>query len=304
MKKKLKIVLHFRHFPVAMGRFFHWALKDLGHQIFTVGSYLPGGKIPWGEQFAFPKYDWPPNLELPAQERYPISEVLKKVPFKPDLIIQAADVEWLEGKAPCPNVIIATDPHCIDYHPRLENADYFFCMQKCYMAGYDFPKSFWLPYAYLPTIHKFMDLGPPLWDVVFIGLQYPQRVETLQRITDKGWLVFNSLGYIYKDYVDTYSRGQIAFNWSSQNDLPARFWEGLAMKRVVLTNRVPDLAEFDFEEGVDYLAFSDQDEAVAKADYYLRQPELLLKIAENGYKKVKKHTYQARCKEMLKKIYG
>lgn len=287
----MKILLTFRHFPVAMGRFFHWGFQDLGHEVFTVGPYS-GGKIPWGD-FYYPDHKFPPDFQLP-DANFSFEEVLPKIGFKPDIVVQAGDTFWLTGKSPVPNIIIGTDPHVLDYSERLKDADYFFTMQQFYH-----PSEKWIPYAYDPAIHKYEHDGEE-FDVVFCGLQYAHRDKALKAMEAKGLRVKNTLGLIYEEYCSEYNKGKIAFNWSSLKDLPARFWEGLAMKRMVLTSRVPDLTLLDFKEGEDYVGFDTVEEAVEKALYYSAHDEERQRIAENGFKKVKNHTYKNRCKEILK----
>lgn len=296
----MNILIHYRHFPIAMGRYFDMALRDLGHNVFGVGCYQ-GGKIPWGEQFNFPKYDFPPDYEIPEAESFPLDYVLDHIDFKPDVIIQAADVSYLSGKSKVPNVIIGTDPHCIDYTPFLENASHFFCMQNCYMEKYAFKNKYWLPYAYLPSVH-YNTHQEPEYDVVFIGLQYEHRVRVLDELKARGHKVFAELGHIYDEYRDIYNKGKIAFNWSSKDDLPARFWEGMAMGRCVVTNHVPDLSSIDLLPHDDYEAFDNSVEGAISSIEYLLQDDNWKSYSERGEKSVKEHTYQNRCKEMLEII--
>ncbi len=290
----MKILVHGRAFPVAMWRFFAWAFQDLGHQVYTVGPYSDG-KIPWGDYY-YPEHKFPPDFVLPDAD-VPLEEVLKRIPFKPDMVFQAADSIFLTGKSPVPNCMLLTDPHAVDYSLRRINADFVFNMQK----HYSMPRDIWIPYAFEPNIHKYKKL-PIKFDVVFCGLQYDHRKFALETMHEEGVNVLNTLGLIYEEYVDAYNSGKIAFNWSSKQDLPARFWEGLAMKRMVLTNRVPDLKELEFIEGEDYVGFSTADEAVEKALFYLSKPDLCNKIAENGFRKVKLHTYKARCQKILEAV--
>lgn len=288
----MNILLHFRHFPVAMGRFFDWGLKDLGYKVFTVGPYT-GGKIPWGEHFNYPKYRFPPDYILP-DGNVSIEAVLKRIPFKPDVIIQAADTIYLTGPSPVPNIVIATDPHAVDYSDRIKYASLFFSMQNCYL-----PSAHWLPYAYEPAIHKYLPKIKQEFDVVFSGLQYQHRILALMAMKNNGLRVENRFGLIYEGYVEFYNKGKIAFVWSSKDDLPARFWEGLAMRRLVLTYRVPDLKKLEFVDGIDYVGFDNLEEAIQKAKFYTENDEAREKIALSGWKKVQPHTYQARCKNMM-----
>lgn len=297
-QSSLKILIHGRHFPVAMFRFFHWAFEDLGHEVFTVGPYS-GGTIPWGN-FFYPNHTFPPDYILP-DTTISLHQVLSKIDFKPDMILQAGDTSYLDGLASVPNCILMTDPHVVNYLPRFMSATHVFNMQNFYMTR----NQHWIPYAYYPGIHKRIESKKSIeFDVVFSGLQYEHRVKALEKMRENGLRVFSSLGLIYENYVDAYNQGLIAFNWSSKEDLPARFWEGLAMGRMVLTNRVPDLTELEFKEGVDYVGFSTLEEAVDKAKYYAKHTKEALEIAANGFKKVQPHTYQKRCEKILEVVNG
>lgn len=302
--------MNFRAFPVAMGRYFEWALKDLGHEV-TVAGYTMGDEVPWPNgPHHFPEYNFPPEIRLPNVEEYPLERVLERFKGLPDLILQAGDTCYLTGKAPAgiPNVILATDPHCIDYTPRLANATHFASMQDYYGRTYNRPY-FWVPYAYYPPIHKKLPDVPKVYDIVFCGLPYKEREDFLQRAKeDLDLKVFSKLGVIFNEYTKVYNQGIIAFNHSSRLDLPARFWEGLAMGNLVLTNYVPELDVieeiFGFHPDIHYVAYSTIDEALEKAQYYIEHPAEASKIAEAGYRKVQGHTYQARAKELLWKITG
>lgn len=292
----MKILIHGRAFPIAMWRWFDWAFRDLGHEVFSVGNYS-GGKIPWGPQFDFPQYAFPPDHQIPEMESYPLEEVLKDIDFKPDVIIQAADTTYLSGKAPCKNVILMTDPHAVDYTPRFQYADHAFNMQNYYMTE----GQTWIPYAFYPPIHRFIH-KPRKYDVVFSGLQYDSRRETLERLQNEGFKVLTTLGLLYDEYAEAYAEGDIAFNWSSKFDLPARFWEGLAMRRLMLTNRCPDLEQLEFKEDVHYIGFSTVEEAVEKAKFYREHYPIMHRIQNKGYQAVQPHTYYARAKKMLEVI--
>ena len=294
----MRVLIHYRHFPVAMGRYIQWALENLGYQVVSCGMYS-GGKIPWGDNFYYPNYKMPPDIVLPDIAEYSLKDVVKDQKF--DFIIQAGDVAYLTGKTSCPNIIIATDPHCVDYHPRLKDADVFVSMQKYYLK--DYQNGVWLPYGYDENIHKF-ESQEIKYDVVFCGLQYPHRIATLEKIKEQGLKVYSGLGLIYREFVSKYNEGKIAFNWSSKKDLPARFWEGLAMKRLVLTNRVPDLQEIDLVEDRDYVAFSDETEAIEKAKYYSSHDSEAEKIALSGYEHVRPHTYTNHVKKMLEDVWS
>ena len=298
----MKILIHFRHFPVAMGRWFDWAFRDLGHEVWSVGCYN-GPRIPWGEQYSYPDYDFPPDYEIPEIEYYPIKDVLEQCPFKPDMVFQAGDTTYLKGNPGCLNVILGTDPHVVNYQPRLEDATHYISMQNHYLNAVDFDKKFWVPYGYKADLHIKKDEKQE-YDVVFIGLQYDKRVEILDDMSKRGYRVYNNLGKVYDEYVGIYNKGLIAFNFSSREDLPARFWEGLAMGRCVVTNAVPDLKDIDFIDGVDYISYRSPDEAIAKMEFLVNNPILAAGTANNGYMNLIKggHTYKDRAEEVLKYV--
>lgn len=275
-----------------MGRFFDWALRDLGHEVFSVGPYS-AGHIPWGDYY-YPDHKFPPNFVLPPVD-VPIDELLKKIPFKPDFILQAGDTIGLTGKSPVPNAILATDPHVVDYSGRIKDADLLFFMQKNYMP----PNAMHIPYGYLPYLHFPLPKTQIKYDVVLCGLQYEHRLQAVEAMRAAGLQVFNALGLIYEDYNQAYARGKIAFVYPSKDDLPARFWEGLAMGKMVLVKRIRELEEFDFKEGIDYEGFSTIEEAVEKAVYYSKYDRKREWIAANGLKKVKPHTYLERSRRIL-----
>lgn len=304
----MKILLHYRHFPMALGRYFDWALKDLGHQVFTVGCYN-GGKIPWGPEFDFPDYDSPPDLEIPEMGSFPIETVINRMPWYPEMVLQAADTTYLSGKPLCPNVILATDPHSINYLSRLSDASHFACMQKYYMDRYSFKNKFWVPYAYMPGIHKRIPRMEKIYDVVFIGLQYEHRVQALKEMERRGLKVFNTLGILFDEYNKTYNKGKIAFNWSSLEDLPARFWEGLAMGNCVLTNNQAELSSIEHIIPRDCYASFNENRGiyggVADKAVSLVSTDIWKEIADRGWKAVTtgKNTYQDRCNLILEEVF-
>lgn len=292
----MKILIHFRHYPVAMGRFFDWAFRDMGHEVFSVGNYSEG-KIPWGDQFNFHQYAFPPDHELPEMN-YPIEKLLSEIDFKPDVIFQAADTLFLTGNSPVPNCILMTDPHVVDYTPRFEFADLVFNMQKTYLK----PGQIWIPYAYYPPIHRVLPNVEKKYDVVLSGLQYPERIETVEKMKAHGLNVFNGLGVIWDEYAELYNQAYMSLCYPSKNDLPARFWEGLAMRTLVLAKRIPELESTGFVDGKHYVGFDDPEEAAKLAWYYHSHPKEAAAIAWNGWKKVKEETYYKRAQVIIKAI--
>lgn len=83
------------------------------------------------------------------------------------------------------------------------------------------------------------------------------------------------------------------------NGIPLRCFEIMGSGGFLLTNYQGDFAQF-FQEGEDYVAFTDPTDMLQKVDYYLTHEEERANIAENGQKKIREtHTYIHRAKEML-----
>jgi spore maturation protein CgeB len=60
----------------------------------------------------------------------------------------------------------------------------------------------------------------------------------------------------------------------------------MAMKRVPVINRVPDLGAVGLQENEHFYGFSTLEEAIAKAEIALSNPKEAQEIAENAYRKV------------------
>ena len=68
----------------------------------------------------------------------------------------------------------------------------------------------------------------------------------------------------------------------------------------MLSNYQPELAEY-FSDGQDVIMYESIEDALSKADYYLKHEEPRARIAQNGYQKVISHfTYPDRITTMLK----
>ena len=294
----MRIVLSYIHFPFAIGCYFKRALERRDDvELFTVGPYT-GAWIPWGGGMNLPaKYVTPPNLPLPANGALPvipIGFVENQLPWQPDLWLQV-DAGWhMRGKPQHgKNVFVATDPHVLNYDNQRDLADTFYCMQSPYMKTGDKH----LPYAYDPTVH-YPESQPVEFDACLVGLLYQERESLINELRARGLNIHYSIGGIYDEYRQLYNRATFALNWSSQQDLCSRVFEGMAMRRVVVTNRVPDLARF-FEDGKDYIGFDSVGEAVEKVMHYRDNPD---GVAENGLEVVKPHTWDARIEAIVNDI--
>lgn len=294
----MNVVLSGLFYPVAMLRYFEAALRRRADvNLFTVGPYS-GQWIPWNNGMNLPgKYAKAPDLPLPMTggnfSPVPVSFIEQKLPWKPDLWLQV-DAGWhLRGKpAHGKNAIIGTDPHVLNYDTQRAVADTFYCMQTPYKQEGDR----YLPYAYDPIWHA-PEAQPQEYDVCLIGLHYEQRNRLVQALRGKGVRVYYDIGPAYDEARALYNSAPIGLNWSSLKDLTARVFELLAMRRLAVVNRVPDLGLF-FSD--DHLAiFESHDEAVEKVLYYLEHPHEAEMIAVAGHRRVQPHTWDARVERIL-----
>lgn len=297
----MRVVLSSLWYPMSISRFYEAALRRRDDvELFTVGPYS-GTWIPWaGGMNLLPKYAIQPDLPLPMgphQTRVPISFIEKQLPFEPDIWIQVdAGYHFMGKPTHGKNVIVGTDPHCLDYDYQRTLADTFYCMQACYAK----PGDVYLPYAYDPAAHYPED-QPRNYDAVLLGLHYENRDRLVNELRKRGVNVLYDLGPSFDEARALYNQAPIALAWSSRDDLIARVFEGLAMGRLVVTNRVPDLPKF-FEENVDLAVFSSLGEAVEKVMILLENPERAKVMAESGRIAVKPHTWDARVEQILNEL--
>lgn len=294
----IKIVFSQIFYPMTMGL---WLLRALQRredvELYTVGPYT-GAWIPWAGGMSVPnRYVTPPALPLPWQGGLPvipIDFIERHLPWQPDLWLQVDAGWYLRGKPKHgKNVIVGTDPHVLNYDAQRQLADTFYCMQTPYMKDGDK----WLPYAYDPTVH-YEESQPLEFDACLVGLLYQEREQLIARLRENRLDVHYSIGEIFDEYRELYNRSIFALNWSSRQDLPARVFEGLAMKNVVVSNRVPDLQTL-FTEGKHYIGFDSIGEAVEQIVYFNDKEDEAFEIAQAGYEAVKSHTWDARIGQIL-----
>lgn len=286
---------------MAILRYYEAALRRRSDvELFTVGPYT-GTWIPWKSGIhLLSKYAKAPDLPLPSNSNFPmvpVGFVERQLPWQPDLWLQV-DAGWfLRGKpGHGKNVIVGTDPHCLDYSYQRTLADTFYCMQACYSE----PGDVYLPYAYDPAAH-YPEEQPGNYDAALMGLNYENRDRLVSELRKRGVSVYYDLGPVFDERRALECQAPISLAWSSRDDLIARVFEGMAMGRMVVTNRVPDLPTF-FREDQDLISFSSLGEAVEKILWHLGNPAELEKVAAAGLEAVRPHTWDARVEQVLNEL--
>lgn len=299
----MNVVLTGIFYPMAILRYFERALVRRDDvSLFTAGPYT-GTWIPWNGGMNLPsKYAGAPDLALPQAAigmGVSASVVEAKLPWIPDLWLQV-DAGWHLVSKPKDglNVIIGTDPHVLDYEQPRMLTDVFYSMQLAYMK----PGDRCLPYAYDPEVHYPEDV-PCEQDVVCIGLQYKNRQDVMAVLSRMGYNTRLETGPAFDEYRRAVCSAPIGFSWSSRQDLVARVFELLAMRRLAVVNWVPFLDQY-FTTGEHLVSFSSVDEAVAHVSYYLDHPGEMETIRDAGRLAVLPHTYDARIDQLLADVTG
>lgn len=86
---------------------------------------------------------------------------------------------------------------------------------------------------------------------------------------------------------------------SIESGIPLRIFDIMSVGGFVLSNWQPEIPEL-FEEGKEIVTFRTPEEMLDKADFYLNHEEERLKIAINGYRKVKEcYTFEHQLKKII-----
>jgi len=231
---------------------------------------------------------------------------------------------------PGPNAAWMVDTH-LGYDTRknwAEKFDIVYCAQQD--GAEEMSKSginaHWLPLACHPNVDpSFGELrtSPAYhsitgtaglrqeYDVVFVGFLNDgadgvgnNRVDYLDTVfgaVDSFWYNTNCF---FQEAAIRYLRGRTGFNISIKNDLNMRFFEVMSYGTCLVTNRdVIGWKELGFEEGVHFVGYEGEDEAVGAVQWCLDNPMQRELIARTGHRKVRaEHTYAHRlariCEDM------
>lgn len=120
--------------------------------------------------------------------------------------------------------------------------------------------------------------------------------EVLKNVTVKPWLEYGrempKVFYLSKINLNITSR-------SIESGIPLRVWDIMAVGGFCLTNYQPELEEY-FEIGKDLEVYHNLKELEDKIAYYLKHEDERIRIAINGYKKVReKHSLKGRMLDVL-----
>jgi len=180
-----------------------------------------------------------------------------------------------------------------------ELVDYVFIAQSPFMEFYPKEKTYYLPHACDPTVHHRIEGVEQLYDVGFIGNDtYPRRRRLLDSIGAK-YKLLRTTTEPGLPFSEALSRCKIAFNCSMNQDVNMRFFEAMAIGRMLITDYLPAQNEFA-KEGIHYVSFRDWEDLDQKIAYYLEHEKEREKIAREGSIYIRRHhNYDERLKKIL-----
>jgi hypothetical protein len=228
-----------------------------------------------------------------------------------------------ENRIPCADLIINVEPcdfvisypgkkscfweidnhiHRADDVDKYAKVDKVFVTQKHFLPLYPKKKTFWLPLAADPDVHKLYPEEPLIYDVGFLGNDtYERRRDLLDKIGAK-YKLLRSTSQPGEDYSRKLSRCKILFNCSMDNDLNMRVFEAISIGRLLLTDKVEGQAEL-FKDNQHYVSYSDWQDLDKKIEYYLSHNEERERIAKDGADYVHiVHTYAERLEVILEEM--
>lgn len=316
----MNLIVSGRHYPISLMRYWKFALEKLGHKLYTVGNFYPS--VPWR-----PDIDWTPywdvpdfDIQDPEATSFPahVAVAMAKADgFNADGIVSVDAGFYLENadQTGLKNVIILTDPHALKNHylQSTEHYNTIVSMQHCYRGDYAKNQAggnraiHWIPYAADSERHYWAgtDFTNRPYDITIVSaLLYPERLEGLAAMEYAGINVHQASGLLFDEYTKEYQKSVMAFTRSGygKTDLPARFWEGLAMRCLVVVNRLPDLEQLpDLVENRHYVTYESTEELVDKVLYYSKHRDEAFKIASAGYAQLwaSNHFYTQRAQLLL-----
>ena len=150
----------------------------------------------------------------------------------------------------------------------------------------------WVPIGSDPDVFRKLDV-PKKYDIGFVGRNAEKfdRGRHLKLIREKYPNSF--IGEAPQNKIsEIYSAAKIGFNSSIADDLNMRMFEIPFCGCFLLTNRIKNKGVTQiFEEGKDFVTYTDTRDLVKKIDYYLKHEEEREAIARNGHAKVQQYTY-------------
>jgi hypothetical protein len=254
---------------------------DYNHYPFTTASYLDDAA-----------------KKIKGINCYRITE---DYPAKPDLVINVMPFSEMFVIPGVPSCYWEIDDHMIRGHKPEYYAmvDHVYVAQSYFQELYPPKKTSYLPLACDPEKHHRIHGLKQKYDIGFLGNDtYPVRRLALEQLATK-YKVLRSNSAPGLPYSTLLSQCKMTFNYSLDHDVNMRFFEAIAIGRLLLTDYLPEQDEFA-TVGKHYQTFQSWQELDGQVGYYLSHEEEREKIALAGsLHMMRQHTYEIRLRKIL-----
>lgn len=114
-------------------------------------------------------------------------------------------------------------------------------------------------------------------------------IEFLNKKLNKSFVNLN--GITGQQNAELFQSSKIIFQKSRFNEITRRIFEGMATKKLVITDMLPNNKKLDlfFRDGEEIILYKNKKDALRKIKYFLNNPKEREEIAEKGYLKVKNY---------------
>lgn len=220
----MKLLLHFAHYPVCLGRYMVDAFRRLGHEVYHDGPAM--GRFVW-------------NLALPPKLAYAPEPAPEG--WEPDLCV-LMDTAYQWHHPTVPTVVYTADNHVRDV--RQDGITHYFVGHKAVSMMPWQADMTWLPCAYDPVAFKpsAIPWAERKWDVAMLGVLYPQRVAMVGALRKAGLKVIAGAGLVYESYAQVYQDARVSLCISACGDVGQRVFETAAMGCAVVSDPCKDMA--------------------------------------------------------------
>lgn len=162
------------------------------------------------------------------------------------------------------------------------------------------PKCFWFPNAYSSDLIKPLNIEKK-YDVGFCG-NIQNRGDWIESLNE--FNIKKDIFVIGNDMVAAINSYKINFNKNIANDINYRTFETLGCKTFLITNYTEGLEKL-FALDKDLVSYTTVDDLKYKIRYYLNNPSKREEIETHGHETaLKKHTYDSRCRYLMRIIAG
>ncbi|MBF0329841.1 MAG: glycosyltransferase [Nitrospirae bacterium] len=301
--KKARILFSRTSIPFPHGYYYERALKK-SFDVITYGPHFPD------EMYSVLNIEETRDIKIEADIPYftdDITEVMKKLPWTPDLFLWTDNFYWylMKGlkKLPCPTACFLLDPQ---YFPDLktkvaQHFDFVFVSQKNCLSLYQGEgcrRVHWLTHACDPELHGTEPIRKK-YDISFVGTLSPGRREMIDLLSSRFNMHYERC--FGKRIAEVYSQSKIVFNISNCGEINMRVFEAMASGSMLLTDAAPESSLSELFEDKKHLVFyRNNEELIALADHYLRNDDEREAIAAAGKQEVfAKHTYDHRVATLV-----